>query len=50
VGPWNVEQRVVTTARLPPCGVDGCGGSKVSEYLTLLGVEPVRSGAGLLAK
>jgi heptosyltransferase-3 len=51
-GPWNVEQRVVTTTHsCRPCGVDGCGGSKVSECLTLLGVEPVLAAAQeLLAK
>jgi heptosyltransferase-3 len=51
-GPWNVEQRVVTTTHsCRPCGVDGCGGSKVSECLTLLGVEPVYAAVQeLLAK
>jgi heptosyltransferase III len=45
-GPWNVEQRVVTTTHsCRPCGVDGCGGSKVSECLTLLGVDPVHAAA-----
>src|SRR5919108_550343 len=35
--PWNVEQRVVTsTHSCRPCRVDGCGGGKVSECLTLL--------------
>jgi len=43
-GPWNVEQRVVTTTHsCRPCGKDGCGGGKVSECLTLLGVEPVHA-------
>ena len=51
-GPWNVEQRVVTTTHsCRPCGADGCGGGKVSECLTLLGVEPVYAAAQeLLAK
>jgi len=51
-GPWNVEQRVLTTAHsCRPCGVDGCGGSKVSECLTLLDVEPVHAAAkALLAR
>jgi heptosyltransferase-3 len=45
-GPWNVEQRVVTTTHsCRPCGVDGCGGGKVSECLTLLGVDPVHAAA-----
>ncbi len=45
-GPWNVERRVVsTTHSCRPCGYDGCGGGKVSECLTLLGVEPVYAAA-----
>jgi heptosyltransferase-3 len=45
-GPWDVDQRVVTTTHsCRPCGVDGCGGSKVSECLTLLGVDPVHAAA-----
>jgi heptosyltransferase III len=37
-GPWMVPQRVVTSAAHPcrPCGIDGCGGGKVSECLTTL--------------
>ena len=45
-GPWNVAQRVVTTAHsCRPCGLDGCGGGKVSECLTQLSVEPVHAAA-----
>ena len=45
-GPWNVERRVVTTTHsCRPCGVDGCGGGKVSECLTFLGVDPVHAAA-----
>jgi heptosyltransferase-3 len=45
-GPWNVAQRVVTTAHsCRPCGADGCGGGKVSECLTLLEVERVHAAA-----
>ena len=45
-GPWNVEQRIVTsTHSCRPCGVDGCGGSKVSECLTLLPVDAVHIAA-----
>jgi heptosyltransferase-3 len=45
-GPWNVEQRVVTsTHSCRPCGVDGCGGGKVSECLTLLPVDAVHTAA-----
>ena len=40
--PWRVPHRVVAS-RHPcrPCGNDGCGGGKVSECLTTLGVEEV---------
>jgi len=45
-GPWNVEQRVVTsTHSCRPCGVDGCGGSKLSECLTFLPVDAVHAAA-----
>jgi len=42
-GPWRVAHRVVASDRHPcrPCGLDGCGGGKVSECLTTLPVEPV---------
>jgi heptosyltransferase-3 len=43
-GPWRVPHRVVTTSHpCRPCGNDGCGGSKVSECLTRLAIEPVHS-------
>lgn len=34
--PWRVPHRVVTSDRHPcrPCGLDGCGGGKISECLT----------------
>jgi heptosyltransferase-3 len=45
-GPWNVERRVVSsTHSCRPCGIDGCGGGKVSECLTLLPVEAVHAAA-----
>jgi heptosyltransferase-3 len=45
-GPWNVERRVVTTTHTcRPCGLDGCGGGKVSECLTLLPVDAVHAAA-----
>jgi len=45
-GPWNVAQRVVTSAHAcRPCGLDGCGGGKVSECLTTLAVDPVHAAA-----
>ncbi|HYR34474.1 MAG TPA: glycosyltransferase family 9 protein, partial [Burkholderiales bacterium] len=45
-GPWNVDRRVVTsTHSCRPCGIDGCGGGKVSECLTLLPVDAVHAAA-----
>jgi len=42
-GPWSVAHRVVASDRHPcrPCGLDGCGGGKVSECLTTLPVSTV---------
>lgn len=42
-GPWRVPQRVVVSDAHPcrPCGIDGCGGGKVSECLTTLPVDAV---------
>jgi heptosyltransferase-3 len=42
-GPWRVAQRVVVSHEFScrPCGLDGCGGGKVSECLTTLPVERV---------
>jgi heptosyltransferase-3 len=42
-GPWQVPSRVVTSEvhRCRPCGIDGCGGGKISECLTTLPVERV---------
>ena len=43
-GPWNVPHRVVTSAHsCRPCGLDGCGGGKVSECLTTLSVDQVHA-------
>jgi len=45
-GPWNVERRIVTTVHTcRPCGLDGCGGGKVSECLTFLPVDAVHAAA-----
>ena len=45
-GPWNVARRIVTTAHsCRPCRVDGCGGGKLSECLTLLPVDAVYTAA-----
>lgn len=42
-GPWGVVHRVVASENHPcrPCGIDGCGGSKVSDCLTSLPVDRV---------
>ncbi|MFO1311951.1 MAG: putative lipopolysaccharide heptosyltransferase III [Burkholderiales bacterium] len=41
-GPWQVPARVVTSQHpCRPCGLDGCGGGKVSECLTTLPVARV---------
>ncbi len=42
-GPWGVPNRVITSEAHPcrPCGIDGCGGGKISECLTTLPVERV---------
>ena len=42
-GPWRTAHRVVASNIHPcrPCGLDGCGGGKVSECLTTLPVERV---------
>jgi len=44
-GPWRVEHRVVSSTRHPcrPCGIDGCGGGKISECLSTLPVERVHA-------
>jgi heptosyltransferase III len=45
-GPWNTPSRVVsTTHACRPCGLDGCGGGKVSECLTMLPVDAVYAAA-----
>ncbi len=52
-GPWMVESRVVVSNAHPcrPCGIDGCGGGKVSECLTTLAVDDVHAQfAALLAQ
>ena len=42
-GPWMVPSRVLVADEFPcrPCGIDGCGGGKVSECLTTLPVDRV---------
>ncbi len=50
-GPWRVASRVIASDAHPcrPCGIDGCGGGKVSECLTTLPVERVFAAARELA-
>lgn len=50
-GPWGVPHRVVTstTHACRPCGIDGCGGSKISECLTTLPVVRVMAAIGELS-
>jgi heptosyltransferase III len=42
-GPWGVAHRIVASDAHPcrPCGIDGCGGGKVSDCLTSLPVERI---------
>ena len=51
-GPWGVAARVVASNAHPcrPCGLDGCGGGKVSDCLTTLPVERVHEGVALAAR
>ncbi len=46
-GPWGVPFRVVASDRHPcrPCGIDGCGGGKVSDCLSSLTVDEVLAAA-----
>jgi len=41
-GPWMTPQRLVTSNHsCRPCGLDGCGGGKVSDCLSAISVEQV---------
>lgn len=46
-GPWGVPSRVVSSTRhaCRPCGIDGCGGGKVSDCLSSLTVDEVLAAA-----
>jgi heptosyltransferase-3 len=50
-GPWRVPARVIVSTAHPcrPCGIDGCGGGKVSECLTTLPVARVHAAVRELA-
>ncbi len=45
-GPWGVAARVIASGShsCRPCGLDGCGGGKVSDCLTTLPVDQVYAG------
>ncbi|MFO1322679.1 MAG: putative lipopolysaccharide heptosyltransferase III [Burkholderiales bacterium] len=49
-GPWQVAARVVASDAhsCRPCGLDGCGGGKISECLTTLPVERVHAALSAL--
>jgi heptosyltransferase-3 len=50
-GPWQVKARVLTSNHsCRPCGLDGCGNSKVSECLTTLPVDQVLDAIRYLIK
>lgn len=42
-GPWQTPHRIITSDHHPcrPCGLDGCGGGKISECLSTLPVDRV---------
>lgn len=46
-GPWGVPFRVISSRQhsCRPCGIDGCGGGKVSDCLTSLTVDEVLAAA-----
>ena len=50
-GPWQVPHRVVSSEVHPcrPCGIDGCGGSKVSDCLVQLPLARVLGAVDALA-
>lgn len=50
-GPWNVPHRIVSANHsCRPCGLDGCGGGKVSECMMDISVQQVLQAARDLAK
>lgn len=46
-GPWGIPFRVVSSTQHPcrPCGIDGCGGGKLSDCLVSLGADEVLAAA-----
>jgi heptosyltransferase III len=49
-GPWQVQHRVIASMEHPcrPCGIDGCGGGKLSECVATLTAERVHAAVGAL--
>lgn len=49
-GPWGVPARVVASTQHPcrPCGIDGCGGGKLSDCLVSITPDTVYRAAGEL--
>lgn len=49
-GPWGVPARVISSRHHPcrPCGIDGCGGGKVSDCLSSLTADEVWAAASEL--
>jgi len=51
-GPWRIQHRIVASTGHPcrPCGLDGCGGGKVSDCLVTLSAEQIaRAATDLMA-
>lgn len=51
-GPWGVAHRIVASDSHPcrPCGIDGCGGGKISDCLSTLPVERIHRAVQELIK
>jgi len=50
-GPWQVRAQVITLGySCRPCGLDGCGGGKVSDCLTDISVDQVLTAVRALAQ
>jgi heptosyltransferase-3 len=50
-GPWQNPQAIVVTKKIGcrPCGLDGCGGSKISDCLQTLSIQSIVDGVAALA-
>lgn len=50
-GPWRVTSRIITASfSCRPCGIDGCGGGKVSECLTAVAAKDVVAAVNDIAR